>query len=94
MDAFVNRCFVKEVVTEAKSDEQIHWHYCLISENYIHIDLGEYHTYGIQVRGFNFSEILHDVSPCKDTVVRMTEFFNKYQLSPIHLKDAVEDMLP
>lgn len=70
------------------------WHYQVISENWMHIDLGEYATYSIQVTGDGSTEKLHDVSVSKETVDWMVELFNKYQLSPIHLQNAVEDLLP
>lgn len=69
------------------------WHYCVILEKCYQSDIGQYHTYGIRVTGSNYEEIIHDVSVCKETVAWMTELFNLHQLSPVHLKDAVEDLL-
>jgi|GEM_PF-440429 len=94
MNASSNECLQKIAVAEINSGEQSLWHYCLIAETYNNIDLGEYHTYGIQVSGLDFSEVMHDISPCKDTVAWMIESFNQHQLLPVHLRDAVEDMLP
>ena len=39
-------------------------------------------------------QTLHDVSPDLDLVMLMADQFNVHQLHPIHLQDAVEDMLP
>lgn len=70
------------------------WQYGVMSENCRHIEIGKYHTYGIEVNGREYAEILHDVSIDRETVNRMVGLFNEYQLSPIHLKDAVTDLLP
>ena len=37
--------------------------------------------------------IVWDVTSDRDLVLRMCEMFNRYQLSPIHLEEAVIDML-
>ncbi|BDF66610.1 hypothetical protein CE91St43_05820 [Oscillospiraceae bacterium] len=37
--------------------------------------------------------VLRDVTPDGNLALRMVQAFNKHQLSPIHLKDAVLDML-
>lgn len=70
------------------------WQYSIISEISYDKDIGQFHTYGIQINGPNHKEILHDVSIFKNTVNYMAELFNLHQLSPIHLKDAVEDLSP
>jgi len=38
-------------------------------------------------------QILQDVSTDAELVFRMVMAFNRYSLSPLHLKDAVLDML-
>lgn len=37
--------------------------------------------------------IVPDVTPDRDLALRMVEKFNRYQLEPCHLLDAVHDML-
>lgn len=37
--------------------------------------------------------IVWDVTSDRDLALRMCERFNRYQLSPIHLKEAILDML-
>ena len=39
-------------------------------------------------------EFIHDVTTDYLLVKKMEELFNRYQLYPIHLRDAIEDMLP
>lgn len=59
-------------------------------------ELGEYHTFGIAVYGQLWREpvaVLWDVALDGDLVFRMVRTFNEHCLSPLHLKDAVLDML-
>ena len=59
-------------------------------------ELGEYHTFGIAVYRQLWREpvtVLRDVALDGDLVFRMVQTFNKHHLSPLHLKDAVLDML-
>lgn len=69
------------------------WHYCVLPEICYDVDIGEYHTYGITVTSPNYTKTIHDISIYEETVVQMVNLFVKYQLSPIHFQDAVEDML-
>lgn len=41
----------------------------------------------------DFVEIVPDVTSDRDLALRMCERFNRYQLSPCHLLDAIHDML-
>lgn len=55
-----------------------------------------YHSYDIVVYDRLTKkpvQILRDVSTDAELVFRMVRAFNKYSLDPIHLKDAVLDML-
>ena len=70
-----------------------HWCYYVISEKAYQTDAGEYLTHSIKVTGSNYIDVLHDISVYEDQVSQMTELFNLYQLSPVHLQDAVENML-
>jgi len=68
--------------------------YRTVAENCYHPDLKEYHTYGIQVTTPTGSETLHDVSTSRRTVEYLVSLFNSNNLSPIHLYDAILDMIP
>lgn len=59
-------------------------------------ELGEYRSYDIVVYSRLCDgpiSILRDVTTDGDLAFRMAERFNRYGLFPIHLKDAVLDML-
>lgn len=81
-------------ITEIKTLDLYCWVYDVVPEKCYHINLGEYDTYGIEVTGSEFSMVVHDVSVCKNITNNLVEMFNQYQLSPVHLEDAVRDMLP
>jgi len=67
--------------------------YIVVRENLYHPDFGEYCTYGVQMKNGEHVDIIHDISTCRQIVIHMAELFNRYQLSPVHLYDAVTDML-
>jgi len=67
--------------------------YIVVKENLYHPDLGEYCTYGIQMKDGEYIDIIHDISTCGRTVINLAELFNRFQLSPVHLFDVVTDML-
>ena len=59
-------------------------------------EIGTYYSYDIVVYGLLHQgpvQILQDVSTDAEQVFRMVMAFNRYSLSPLHLKDAVLDML-
>ena len=59
-------------------------------------EIGTYYSYDIVVYGLLHQgpvQILQDVSTDAERVFRMVMAFNRYSLSPLHLKDAVLDML-
>ncbi len=61
--------------------------------------MGRYITYGIQAirktaLGWEMGEIIHDVTTELRLAAELAQFFNRYQLSPIHLRDVIEDMIP
>jgi len=70
------------------------WLYTIVPETGFNPDLGEYNTYGIKVTGVDCEQILHDVSVCNEAVSEIVRLFNKHRLCPVHLTDAVEDILP
>lgn len=60
-------------------------------------EIGSYNTFDIIVNDLNLQKpiaILPDVSLDETIVDQMIERFNKYQLDPCHLLEAVVDMLP
>lgn len=75
------------------------WNYETIKELLYAPGLGHYFTYGLlAARKINSVwepvEFIHDVTTDYLLVKKMEELFNRYQLYPIHLRDAIEDMLP
>lgn len=70
------------------------WCYDIVPEMRYQSELGEYHTYGIQITAPEGTEILHDVSICKETAQRIAARLNHCQVSPIHVYDVIMDMLP
>lgn len=73
--------------------------YRIVSEILVSYDCDKYIAYGIQVvferdNGMIVYSTVNDISTEKNQVTEMVEKFNTYELSPIHLMDAIEDMLP
>ena len=59
-------------------------------------EIGTYHSYDIVAYGpliLGPVQIVRDVSTDAELVFRMVWAFNRYELSLLHLKDAVLDML-
>lgn len=73
--------------------------YRITSEICVSCDLVEYRAYGIQAISEN-KEIqqewanIKDVSTDRRQVAEMIRKFNRFHLAPIHLLDAIEDMIP
>ena len=62
-------------------------------------DVGHYQTFCLALeirksRQWEPAGIIHDVTTDPHLAMRMGELFTAHQLSPLHLRDAVEDMLP
>lgn len=77
----------------------INWEYLVIPELCSHPDCGEYTSYGIHALqcqpGQNqMVTIVHDISTKQNFVEQLAARFTKYQLSPLHLKEVIEDFLP
>lgn len=68
--------------------------YCVVGEKRYHQDIGMYQTYGLLVRTKTANLCLRDISVVRSKVEHMAAVFNRVQLAPVHLKDAVENMLP
>lgn len=59
-------------------------------------EIGTYASYGIAAYNSFSRDIVAsvpDVSSDRDTVLHIVEMFNRHQLSPIHLEEAIRDML-
>ena len=77
----------------------MNWHYQVIAESMNDPELGQYVTYGIQVKtgapwGEEQIKQIHDVRTDLQFVSLLVDLSNRHQLSPVHLHDALEDMLP
>lgn len=72
----------------------LRWNYSVIPETGHCEEVGRYETYGIEVAGPGLRHTVHDVSVYKEVVNAMMERFNQYQLSPLHLEEAIIDLLP
>lgn len=77
----------------------ISWRYLVIPETMDDPVLGRYDTYGIQakrkvIQGWEQIELIHDVTIDRKFVSLLVSLFNRCQLSPIHLREALEDLLP
>lgn len=73
--------------------------YRIISEVLATYDCDKYTAYGIEVVSKcenrpTVYDAVSDISTEKYQVAEMVEKFNECELSPIHLMDAIEDMLP
>ena len=55
---------------------------------YVSYDIAEYDCFKRDIM-----TIVWDVTSDRDLALRMVGQFNRYQISPIHLKDAIADML-
>ena len=68
--------------------------YQVILEHACALEIGEYETYGIAVtdRG-KAIRIISDITPDQQQASTLAERFNREQLSPEHLDQAVEDFL-
>jgi hypothetical protein len=76
------------------------WKYYAVPERLYSADFGKwFNTYGILAAerkdgSWILADMVHDASPSFPEARRMAEMFTKHQLSPVHLKDALEDMMP
>lgn len=70
--------------------------YFMLSRKCTDQELGPYHTYDIVAYSSLCQDpvaVIQDVSTNSGLVFQMIQRFNDYKLLPIHLKDAVLDML-
>ena len=52
---------------------------------------GTYRSFGITCRHDRGEEHIRDISTDRDKVADMADRFNRYALSPVHFRDAVEE---
>ncbi len=79
------------------TDKRQLFRYCAVEEHLCSPELGKYATYGLAVideHGGQTVATIHDVSSDGETVRRMAALFTERSLSPLHVHDVVEDMLP
>jgi hypothetical protein len=70
--------------------------YFTVTERLYSAELGGYRSYGLVVRsadGWRLAGRISDVSPDAAFVSRAAALFNRLQLSPLHLKEAAEDII-
>ncbi len=75
------------------------WKYEAVEELQFRPELGRYHSYGLWVSweaggDVQRMEQIHDVTVSKRLAQSMAERFSRYQLSPVHFRDGIEDALP
>lgn len=69
----------------------MNYKYQCIIQKFYNENVGEYITYGIEITDDNM--IVNDVSCNKEKVDDIVRIINKYQVSPIHLDEIIEDLL-
>ena len=74
------------------------WRYEAKPERQYHQDLGWYTTYLLSAErkvhnGWEQAEIIHDVTPNRALAQKIAGLCTQYQLSPIHMRDVIEDMV-
>lgn len=69
----------------------MNYRYQCIEQKLYNENVGEYITYGIEITDDNM--IVNDVSCNKEKVDDIVRIINKYQVSPIHLDEIIEDLL-
>lgn len=68
--------------------------YTLVTDKMSNEDSQNYISYGIKLISFRKTYIIRDISTNKCFVKNAINLFNKYKLSPIHFREAVENILP
>jgi len=75
-----------------KSSEK--YRYNVFEESFTLPELGPYRTYGIKLTSSSGKiKYISDISTDKSNVDDIAANFNKYQLSPIHFGEAVDDAI-
>lgn len=92
-----------DFVEKCDKDYDIEWkpflyRYQAIVERKYHEDIGEYRSYGIQVilvtcDGYELVRTVSDVTVDQEIILALTDKFNRLQLSPVHLMEALDNEL-
>ena len=74
------------------------WRYEAMEEIQYRPEVGRYRTYGIRAirrtaQGWEQLELLHDVTISGQFAENLARLFDKYQLSPLQLREVMEDVL-
>lgn len=68
--------------------------YYLTEDIMFHEDIGEYKSYGIEIReGGCIVERIRDIDTKRERVEKLCELCNRQKLSPMHFRDVVDDYL-
>lgn len=67
------------------------YNYKCIKQNLFDKNIGNYITYGIEITDENI--IVNDVSCNEEKVNDIVKLINRYQASPIHLYEIIENLL-
>ena len=67
--------------------------YEVFEEDLVNPEIGQYRTYGIMSASADGELRISDVSLCKDKLEDIVGKLNMYELSPVHIRDVVEDIL-
>jgi len=78
--------------------ESARWQYKVIGKEIHRLERGRCFTYALAAMEktadrWRTVEIIEDVTPGKELACWMAAVFTKHQLSPLHFRDAVEDVL-
>ena len=73
------------------------WKYEIQMEWLYHPDLGWYMTYMIMaerkiINGWEQIKTIHDVTTKRTLAIKIASMCNEYQLSPVHMRDVIDDM--
>lgn len=72
------------------------WKYEVVVKECYHKDIGTYCAFGIAAHDAKSAkryDAVHDVTLKRQTAEAMAKLFEEHQLSPIHLREAIENML-
>ena len=64
--------------------------FTLIAEKIDSVDFGAIETYGIRASD---GTAVQDISCQKNQVAKMVDLFNRMEVSSLHMRDVVEDLL-
>ncbi len=67
------------------------YNYKCIEQKLFDETIGDYITYGIEITDGN--RIISDVSCNKEKANNIVNLINKYQVSPVHLYEVIENLL-